>query len=302
MTYPENIGNILQKSLSQCGMLLKARRFQVFYMWEKVVGDIARNAKPRRLDGNVLYVTTASSAWAQELTLMSRNIISRINNCLGGNYIKEIRFSEHLWSSTKGCPDAYETLDKQYEEFLSEDVLTQNEKWQITSLAEFSEDPHLSLTFRRYAVTMKKRVKYLLTKGFEKCNTCGYLYKSKSQCPNCEIKKQFGDYNCITVVLEKYPETSDATLSVMTGVRQKQIFAKARQTLDSRWSQVIKRAYFKKSDKKLSAMEQDQLRQLIFKIVSLRTGKAEDQLTQEDIEKSLGKKYSALVRKRRSTK
>ncbi len=38
------------------GLYPKARRYKVFSMWPKIVGDIARYAVPRRLSGDVLFV------------------------------------------------------------------------------------------------------------------------------------------------------------------------------------------------------------------------------------------------------
>ncbi len=76
MARPEFLGNVLQRSLDGMGLLPKARRFQVFALWPRIVGDIALNARPRRVDGDVLYVATSSSMWAQELSMMRRRIIS----------------------------------------------------------------------------------------------------------------------------------------------------------------------------------------------------------------------------------
>ncbi len=300
MARPELVSNVLQKSLDKMGLLPRAKRFQVFCSWRRMVGDIARNAKPRRLDGDVLYVATSSSAWAQELTLMRRGIISRINENLGGNYINDIRFSEHLWGTTDSFYDLdiYRSPDKEYKKFMSQDVLTQAEKQRIASLGSPGEDSRLSFTFQRFAATMEKRAKYLVKKGFRKCNTCGYLHQPERGCPYCQAKKEFYDYNRIITILEKHPETSDLTLSVMTGVKEKEILVKARQALDSRWYQTVRHVYFTAATRNLARHEQDQLHKSMVKLVSLRTGQPEYQVTQEDLDKALGKRFSALLKRR----
>ena len=60
MSRPELVGNVIQQTLDKMGLLTKAKRFLVFWSWAEMVGEIARNARPRRIDGEVLYVATAS--------------------------------------------------------------------------------------------------------------------------------------------------------------------------------------------------------------------------------------------------
>lgn len=300
MARPELVGNLIQQSLDKMGLLPKAKRFLVFWSWARIVGDIARNARPRRIDGDVLYVATTSSAWAQELTLMRKSIISRINAHLGGNYINDIRFSEHLWGTTQdfGDPDKHGRVDKEYKRFMSQDVLTPDEKQRISSLAITADDSPLGSVFQRFAATMEKRKKYLLKQGFNKCDTCGYLYQPERMCPYCKVKKERNDYYRVLTVLEQHPETSDLTLAVMTGIKQKEIFAKARQTLDSRWHRELRRAYFTASTRKLAKDERARLGEVIKKLASLRTGQPGHELTQEDLDRVIGKRFSGLVKVR----
>ncbi|HHY12974.1 MAG TPA: DUF721 domain-containing protein, partial [Firmicutes bacterium] len=218
MTHPEPVSNIIKESLHNMGILTKATRFQVFWRWSRIVGDIARNAKPRRLDGDVLYVATSSSTWAQELTLMRRQIISMINKNLGGNYLKEIRFSEHLWGTTSSFStwDIYGSSNHEYKQFMCQNVLSRVEMDRIQSLVSPDQDSELSFTFQRFAVTMEKRKKYLANKGFKQCPACGCLYRPGRRCPYCWAKEQNHSYNRVITILEKHPEVSDLTISVST--------------------------------------------------------------------------------------
>lgn len=300
MARPELVGNVLQQSLDKIGLLPRAKRFQVFWSWARIVGEIARNARPRRIDGDVLYVATNSSAWAQELTLMRKSIISRINAYLGGNYINDIRFSEHLWGTTQsfGVPDTHVQVDKEYKQFMSQEILTPDEKQRIISLANTGDDSLLASVFQRFAATMEKRKKYLLKKGFKKCDTCGFLYQPERKCPYCKAKQESDDYNRVITILERHPETSDLTLSVMTGVKQKEIFAKARQSLDSIWYRKVRQAYFTAATRNFTTDEQFQLRELMVELVSLRTGQPGHLVTQEHLDKVLGKRFSRLAKGR----
>lgn len=297
MTRPELAGNVIQQSLGNMGLLPKAKRFQVFWMWNKIVGPIAKNAKPRRLDGDTLYVATCSSTWAQELTLMRRKIISMINEDLGGNYIKEIRFSEHLWGITGSfCTmDFYGSPNREYKQFMSQDVLSQAEMDRIKSLVSKEQYSQLSFTFQRFAATMEKRKKYLVNKGFKKCSVCGFFYRPDGKCPYCWSKEQKRNYNTIITILEKHPETSDLTISVSTGIKEKDICERARQELASRWYRTLVHGYFEAASRRLTKHDHKQLQSTMLKLVSLRTGKPGCEITARDVTKVLGKRLSVFL-------
>ncbi|NLC15352.1 MAG: DUF721 domain-containing protein [Firmicutes bacterium] len=300
MSRPELVGNVIQQTLDKMGLLTKAKRFLVFWSWAEMVGEIARNARPRRIDGDVLYVATASSAWAQELTLMRKSIIQRINAYLGGNYIKDIRFSEHLWGTTQdlGDGDICGKTHEEYKRFMSGDVLTPGEKERIDSLADTAGGSPLCSVFRSFVATMEKRQKYLLKKGLTRCNSCGCLYGPGRRCPYCKAKQELNDYHRVLAILERHPETSDLTLAVITGIREKETFAKARQTLDSRWHRELRHGYFAASTGKPAGRELARFREVAVKLASLRTGQPGHRLTAEDLEKVIGKRFASLARAR----
>ncbi len=53
--------------------------------WARVVGDaVAREAEPVGERAGVLTVACRSSTWAQELELLSTELLSRVNRALGG--------------------------------------------------------------------------------------------------------------------------------------------------------------------------------------------------------------------------
>lgn len=61
-------------------------------VWEAVAGAaIAAAAQPTAERAGVLTVSCESSVWAQELTLMQRDLVARLNAALGGEPILELR-------------------------------------------------------------------------------------------------------------------------------------------------------------------------------------------------------------------
>jgi hypothetical protein len=60
-------------------------------LWERAVGTrIAKRTSPQRIDRHILYVRTATAAWANELTMLSENIIGSLAE--QGVKVKALRF------------------------------------------------------------------------------------------------------------------------------------------------------------------------------------------------------------------
>lgn len=53
---------------------------------------ISRNAQPVRLDGSRLIVTVRSSTWLQELSLLQRELIARLNEWMKREVVRELFF------------------------------------------------------------------------------------------------------------------------------------------------------------------------------------------------------------------
>jgi predicted nucleic acid-binding Zn ribbon protein len=61
-------------------------------VWELAVGPaIAVAARPSGEHGGVLTVTCSAAVWAQELDLMSGDLVPRLNAALGCDVVRELR-------------------------------------------------------------------------------------------------------------------------------------------------------------------------------------------------------------------
>jgi len=293
---PEVLSKILNRTLDGLGLLPKARKYQVFSMWRRMVGNIWRNAKPRRLDGDVLYVATSSAAWAQELTLMRGKIRAAINRVLGGNYIKEVRFSEHMWSamvSNERFNDGRGSQQVGKSAFLTRKLTEADERRIGLYLSEI-KDSKLRGKFRKLRIAMHERKEYLLNKGFKSCSCCGYVYPpTQGECPFCKTKKEFSSYLRALSILEKHPETSNLGVSVHTGIKDMSIIEKARQELDTRWSRIIRHyvVTVKSGDGRRA-----QAKELAEKLVALRSGKRIAELGEDEIKALLGRKVVVVLK------
>lgn len=62
-------------------------------VWNDVVGKtVAKNTQPDRVEHGVIIVKVSSPTWRQELYFQKNEIIQKINNKIGKNIIRDIRF------------------------------------------------------------------------------------------------------------------------------------------------------------------------------------------------------------------
>jgi hypothetical protein len=81
----ERLGGSIERELSRSGSRGALPLAALTAAWPSIVGDaIARNAWPLRIgrDGT-LHVATASATWAQELALLSGELLERLRATLG---------------------------------------------------------------------------------------------------------------------------------------------------------------------------------------------------------------------------
>lgn len=89
----EELSYIMDKMISNSDIGKKIRKFNIFNHWPDIVGcDIGRKTKPEKLLRQTLYISVTSSTWANELSLMSEQLIKKINDFAGESIVKELRF------------------------------------------------------------------------------------------------------------------------------------------------------------------------------------------------------------------
>lgn len=90
---PTKLSALLEHALARIGLDRRLDDYRVWQAWDEVVGrTISRNAQPVRLDGTRLIVTVRSSTWLQELSLLQRELIARINEWMQREVVRELFF------------------------------------------------------------------------------------------------------------------------------------------------------------------------------------------------------------------
>lgn len=91
---PETIGALLDKILrSNTQYAQKARQYVLWDRWDEIAGEqIAKHARPLKMQDKTLIVAVKNSSWLQELTMMKPQLILNIRSALNHQLIRDIRF------------------------------------------------------------------------------------------------------------------------------------------------------------------------------------------------------------------
>jgi len=82
---------MLDTVVSRLGLRRDLDDYRIFEAWERVVGaQIARNARPIRLDAKRLVINVKSAVWMQELSLLREDIRQRINDWMGRELVQDL--------------------------------------------------------------------------------------------------------------------------------------------------------------------------------------------------------------------
>lgn len=93
----ESIGSIIENVVSKLNVENKINKANLFNHWREIVGEeISKRTKPKKLIKGLLFVSVTTSTWANELSLMSDQLIDKINSYVGRKVVKEIRFRPDL--------------------------------------------------------------------------------------------------------------------------------------------------------------------------------------------------------------
>jgi hypothetical protein len=135
----ERHGGSIERELSRSGSRDAIPLAALTAAWPAIVGDaIARNAWPLRIarDGT-LHVATASATWAQELALLSEELLDRLRTRLGADAPTRLR------CTVGPVPEADEPDEPSRTPILDIDEMPSDVRSEATSAASCIADPEL---------------------------------------------------------------------------------------------------------------------------------------------------------------
>jgi len=92
MEAPESSAQLMDQVLARLGGSGRALEFRVFEAYSGAVGEMLRaRSHPERLTGKTLQIRVASSALAHELTMLRREVLTRIAREVGNDIVTDLR-------------------------------------------------------------------------------------------------------------------------------------------------------------------------------------------------------------------
>ncbi len=90
---PTSIKALLLELARRVRFPIALRDPAVWQIWDEVVGEtIALKARPHSFEAGTLWVACSGPHWMQQLQLMKETLRRKLNDRLGGERIKDIRF------------------------------------------------------------------------------------------------------------------------------------------------------------------------------------------------------------------
>jgi len=181
----QSAGSALQRLLEQLGLDRQLRTYRALMHWDEIVGaQLAQVARPLRIDAHTLWVAVKSHAWLQELTFHKRTILQRLNERVGEERFREVRFTVRAQ-----LPAVFEAAgDEAADEPPAEPLpLSEAELAEVEANLQGVSDPALRDALRRAQLASLRYQKQLEQRGWRKCPMCGCYHSGDSAvCFLCE--------------------------------------------------------------------------------------------------------------------
>jgi len=89
----EPLGRVLEQAIQNFRKGTDLELTRIWEHWDRIVGEtVAENAQPAAFKGDILVVHVVSSTWIQQLRFVKDEMILKLNQALGKELIKEIKF------------------------------------------------------------------------------------------------------------------------------------------------------------------------------------------------------------------
>lgn len=165
---------LIRENLRRLNLDQGVKSRQSLSLWERVAGEtVAEATQADSIRDGLLFVYTRSSAWSQELSLLKEALIKRINEELGQEIVKDIRFQVKRFRTKREAASGEASV-------LTARVLTDEEKAAVHALTERLEGP----TADRLNSVVAAHLRH--TADSPRCPGCGApLHAGETICPFC---------------------------------------------------------------------------------------------------------------------
>ena len=227
--------------------------------WERLFfGPISKNSWPTGVNRHVLFIETASSAWAHQLGLMKEEILAKIQDFFGGRIIEEIRFKVGTRKSGK--------------------------KEKATPLKVSTEPVTLESLEKKYYENQVHRK----NAGGKSCPRCGVVFLGKDKaCPFCERKKEQDKERKVVGLLDQAPWINYQEAKKDADEITRDEFEKFRKGKRDRLAETMYRLSWIYLEKGFDKKEQEVFARATHDYVMLKTQKKPQDVSNKVVEKNL---------------
>ncbi len=278
---------LLRKLMRDLGLDARERQQRALDAWEAAVGpELAARSRPKAVEGRTLVVLVGDSAWAQEISFMKEDIVSRVNREAGSPApISDVRtYVARLPPRSRGETPAADTEspDLRLPRLTRAQLETIRELWHGAA--------GLDLETRRRLVQLQtlklKRDLHLEAGGWDRCPGCGSAFRPRRDrvrplCSPCQLERR-PLLARVVKLLEEMPWVDHPTVQGLEPGCGSADYQEAREVLAGRWRREF-------------AGCQDEQRWLLLAVslASLQRGRPVADLRPEDLEASVGGRDTA---------
>ncbi|MGO8670798.1 MAG: DUF721 domain-containing protein [Capsulimonadaceae bacterium] len=182
--------DVIEGGLREANLAQALRPHMAKVYWEGVVGpQVAAATQVLAVrGGDTLVVRTKNGVWANELTLLKRDIVVRLNRAIGGGKaLADIRFEIGALDPRVAAPSA---LPLPTAGELAEIAIPDEESARITAAVEAVLDDDLRVSMRRSLQLAARVRQWKMSNGWRPCPRCGTFVDpadGHAACAACRI-------------------------------------------------------------------------------------------------------------------
>lgn len=89
----KSLKDVLTKFFKTAGLEKRIDEYMAFAYWDSIVGkEIAEHTEPEKIAGGTVFVKVDNDVWRNELAFFKKEIIGKLNDKIGKEIIREIKF------------------------------------------------------------------------------------------------------------------------------------------------------------------------------------------------------------------
>ena|GEM_PF-635889 len=154
--------------------------------WSSIIGeDLSKKSYVSALKDQVLFIHVENSVWLQQFSFMKQDIIRKVNAYLNLEYVKDVQ----LRISKMKIEEYFKEVEDEVKFEPDKIVLDANIEKESEEIIHDINDNVIKEKIKKLLILSKKKEKFLLDRGSQKCIDCGIIFKgSQVRCTVCENK------------------------------------------------------------------------------------------------------------------